>query len=131
LASQISSSKKKLFLFLGFLSAITGIIGIFIPLLPTTPLLLLSAYCMSRSSDKWHNRLLNNNITGIYIKSYIEKKGIPLKVKIFNLILLWSVIGTSIIFFTNNLLSDIILSVVLIAITIHILLLKTLKDENS
>ena len=55
-----------------------GIIGIVIPLLPTTPFLLLAAACYSRSSKKFYNWLLNNKWFGPYITNYLDGKGIPL-----------------------------------------------------
>ena len=59
-----------------------GIIGIFLPLLPTTPFLLLAAACYARSSKRFYNWLLNNKWFGNYIKNYRERKGIPLQIKI-------------------------------------------------
>lgn len=66
--------KKRLLFVLGFVSLILGIVGIILPLLPTTPFLLLSAYCFSRSSEKFHNYILNNKVFGQYIRDYNEKK---------------------------------------------------------
>lgn len=74
--------KKKLLFILGFVSLALGIVGIIVPLLPTTPFLLLSAYCFNHSSEKFHNYILNNKIFGQYIRDYNEKKGITLKNKI-------------------------------------------------
>lgn len=66
--------KKYLFILLGFISLIFGIIGIVTPVLPTTPFILLSAYLFSKSSKKWHDFILNNKVFGKYIKDYQEKK---------------------------------------------------------
>lgn len=66
--------RKRLLFVLGFVSLILGIVGIILPLLPTTPFLLLSAYCFSRSSEKFHNYILNNKVFGQYIRDYNEKK---------------------------------------------------------
>ena len=61
--------KKRLLFILGFISLILGIVGILLPLLPTTPFLLLSAYCFSRSSEKLNNYILNNKFFGQYIRN--------------------------------------------------------------
>jgi uncharacterized membrane protein YbaN (DUF454 family) len=58
-----------------------GIVGIFIPVLPTTPFLLLAAACYARSSRKFHEWLLNNRWFGDYIRNYLQGKGFPKKVK--------------------------------------------------
>ena len=66
-----------------------GIIGIVVPLLPTTPFLLLAAACYARSSEKIYNWLLNNKRFGPYIRNYIEGKGIPLKIKLYAISIIW------------------------------------------
>jgi len=69
-------------IFLGF-----GIIGIFLPILPTTPFLLLAAACYARSSKRFYNWLMNNRWFGNYIKNYRDGRGVPLKFKIFTIFL--------------------------------------------
>ena len=71
--------KKNIFIVLGIISLIFGTVGIIIPLLPTTPFYLLSAYFFSKSSEKFHKFLLNNKVCGGYIRDYHERKGITLK----------------------------------------------------
>ncbi len=78
-----------------------GIFGIFLPLLPTTPFLLLAAACYARSSKRFYNWLLNNKWFGNYIKNYRERKGIPLKIKILSISFLWIAIGYSAIFIVH------------------------------
>jgi len=73
-----------------------GILGIFLPLLPTTPFLLLAAACYIRSSEKLYNWLMNNKWIGRYIKNYLEGKGIPLKSKVLSISALWITIGYSV-----------------------------------
>ena len=106
-----------------------GIIGIVIPLLPTTPFLLLAAACYARSSKRFYNWLLNNKLFGSYIRNYRDGKGIPLKVKLLSILFLWLTIGITTYFFVNLLLVRIILIIIAIGVTIHILTIKTLKEE--
>jgi uncharacterized membrane protein YbaN (DUF454 family) len=110
-----------------------GVLGIFLPLLPTTPFLLLAAACYARGSQKFYKWLLHNKWFGHYIKNYREKKGIPLKGKIITITLLMITIGYSILFIISNLILKAILIIIAISVTIHILTLKTLKTrpENS
>lgn len=112
----------------GTLSLGLGIVGIFLPLLPTTPLLLLSATCYARSSKRFYNWLLNNKWFGNYIKNYREGKGVPLKVKFLSISFLWIAIGYAVIFVVHILLGRIILILIAVGVTIHILSIKTLKQ---
>ncbi len=113
-------------IFLGF-----GIIGIFLPILPTTPFLLLSAACYARSSKRFYNWLMNNKWFGNYIKNYREGGGIPLKFKIFTISLLWITILFSIYYVINNFWIEIILIIIAFGVTIHILTIKTFKQKRS
>jgi uncharacterized membrane protein YbaN (DUF454 family) len=110
-------------IFLGF-----GIIGIFLPILPTTPFLLLAAACYARSSKRFYNWLMNNRWFGTYIKNYREGRGVPLKVKVFTISLLWITILASVFFIISNFLIEIILIIIAIGVTIHILTIKTIKQ---
>ena len=75
-----------------------GVIGIFLPVLPTTPFLLAAAWCYARSSERYYKWLISNKWFGKYIKDYREGKGIPLKAKISAITILWITISLSIIF---------------------------------
>lgn len=104
-----------------------GVLGIFLPLLPTAPFFLLAAACYVRSSKRLYHWLLNNKWFGKYMKNYRERKEIPLKVKIFSISLLWLTIMFSIIFIVDNLFVRIILFLIAIGVTIHILSIRTMK----
>jgi len=113
-------------IFLGF-----GIIGIFLPILPTTPFLLLAAACYARSSKRFYNWLMNNRWFGNYIKNYRDGRGVPLKFKIFTIFLLWITIIVSVFLVINNYWVKIILILIAIGVTIHILTIKTYKQKRS
>ena len=104
-----------------------GIIGIFLPLLPTTPVLLLAAACYARSSKRFYNWLLNNKWFGNYIKNYRKRKGIPLKTKILSISFLWIAIGYSVIFVVHIFFGKIIIILIAVGVTLHILSIQTLK----
>lgn len=87
----------KFFLILiGCISTGLGILGIALPLLPTTPFLLLGAACFVRSSDKLYNWLVNNKWLGPYIEGFRSGKGIPMKAKIFIISFMWISVSFSI-----------------------------------
>ena len=126
---KILSKSKRIFLIsLGTLLVGVGIAGIFIPVLPTTPFILLAAALYARSSQKFYNWLINNRIFGKIIKNYREHRGISLKVKIAALALLWITISCSAIFGTGLLIVRIILFLVAIGVSVHILKIKTFKS---
>lgn len=114
----------------GTVSLVIGIVGIFIPLLPTTPFLLITAACYARSSDRFYNWLLCNKLLGNYIKNYREGKGIALNIKIITLSFLWATIIFSALFVVSNLIIRVILIVIAIGVTVHIASIKTMKKEN-
>lgn len=105
-----------------------GVLGIVLPLLPTTPFFLLAAVCYAKSSKRFYTWLLNNKWFGNYVKNYQEKKGVPLKVKILSISLLWITILFSVVFIVHILLFRIILILIAIGVSIHILSIRTLKQ---
>jgi hypothetical protein len=104
-----------------------GIVGIVVPVLPTTPFLLLAAACYARSSQRFYGWLMNNKLFGNYIRNYLERKGIPLRVKVVTVTLLWITIGSSVAFVVEILVVKLILVLIAIGVSIHILSLRTLK----
>ena len=78
----MSFLKKSLYLIVGTISLILGIIGIFLPLLPTTPLLLLTSYCLLKSSDRLNEKFMKTKIYKKYVKEFQEKGGMTLKAKL-------------------------------------------------
>jgi len=108
-----------------------GIIGIFVPILPTTPFLLLAAACYMRSSERLYQWLINNRIFGVYIRNYIEGKGMPIRIRIFTILLLWLTIGLSMTFAVQNLVIRIILICIAIGVTVHIVLIRKRKVETA
>ncbi len=118
---------KWLLIIIGTFFVGLGILGIFLPLLPTTPFFLIAAACFARSSKRFYNWLLNNRWFGKYIKNYREGKGIPLKVKILSISLLWCTILFSTVFIVSILFVRIILILVAVGVTIHIVSIRPLK----
>ena len=101
------------------------------PVLPTTPFLLLAAACYIRSSERFYNWLINNKWLGNYIKNYLEGKGVPLKVKVLSISLLWITIGYSVVFVVNIFLFKVILILIAIGVTIHIQSIRTLTKRKG
>jgi len=119
--------QRKLYVIAGSISLGIGAAGIILPLVPTTPLLLLSAYCYAKSSKRFYFWLITNKYFGEYLKNYREKKGVPLKIKIYTLLLLWLTISFSAFYVVNILWLRILLMIIAISVSIHVLSIKTFK----
>jgi uncharacterized membrane protein YbaN (DUF454 family) len=120
--------KRVFFLVSGFVSLGLAILGIFLPVLPTTPFLLLSAYCFSRSSKKWHQWLLKHKHFGKIIRDYNDRRGVSLRIKIFAISFLWITILFSVVVVVEPIVLDFLLITIATFVTIHILKLQTLRD---
>ena len=117
---------KYLLIILGSLSLALGVIGIFIPLLPTTPFLLLASFCYLRSSQRLYQWLMEHKIFGAYIYNYIAYKAVSKSIKVGTFILLWATLILSILL-TDYIHVRIILVLIGVGVSIHLYMLKTLK----
>jgi uncharacterized membrane protein YbaN (DUF454 family) len=134
-AQQVPASKSRkqrvvrvLLLFAGTLSLTLGAIGIVLPILPTTPFLLLAAACYLRSSERMHKWLLGNRWFGEYIRNYQEGRGIPMKTKMAAMTVLWITIIYSAFFALDEiLLAQVALLLIALAVSVHLIRLPTLK----
>lgn len=122
---------RSVLVFTGTLSVLLGIMGIFLPILPTTPFLLLAAACYARSSDRFYNGLINNRVFGSYIRNYREGRGVPFRVKMISITFLWSAISFSILFAVSDVIIRLILIVIAIAVTLHIASIRNRRKEKS
>ncbi|MBE6181437.1 MAG: DUF454 domain-containing protein [Rikenellaceae bacterium] len=121
---------KWLFIIFGSISLILGIIGIFIPLLPTTPFLLLTATLWAHSTPQLYNRLLSHRKLGSYIRNFREYHAIPLRAKIVSVSLLWATILYCIFGPANGYLwLQLLLAAIAIGVTWHILSFATLHNR--
>jgi uncharacterized protein len=118
-------TKRVFFFSLGTTLLGIGAIGIIIPVLPTTPLVLASFFCFGKSSKRFENWIANNRYFGSYIENYKTKKGIPLDVKLKSIGFLWVTLFISTLFFSNYYYLPLFFIIVGTAVTVHILMLKT------
>ena len=112
-------------LIIGTLSTALGLLGIVLPVLPTTPFLLLAAYCYARSSERFYQWLLANRWLGEYIRNYREGRGIARREKILTLAVLWSTIGSTAVFAVSPWWGRLILLGIASGVTVYLLRLKT------
>ena len=122
---------KLVYILIGALSLALGIIGIFVPLLPTTPFLLLSAACWLRGSRRLYDWLLNQRCLGPYIRNFFEYKAIPLHAKIISVSLIWITMLTCAIWIVKPILLKVLLIALAVAISWHILSYRTMTKEQQ
>lgn len=124
---MMGGTKRIVYIILGSLFLILGAIGIFIPLLPTTPFWLLTCWFYVRSSEALYNRAMNNRYFGSYIRNYMVDKAIPLRSKIISVSIMWlSAVLTSL-FLIEYVWVKILLILISIGVTWHILSFPTKK----
>jgi hypothetical protein len=122
--------RKALLIFLGTVCVGLGVLGMFLPLLPTTVFLLMAAYCYSRSSERFHTWLLNNRWCGSYISNYKSGRGISMRQKISTIGLLWASIGFSIWVLNASIWIDLLLLAIAAGVSIHLVMIRTYRPES-
>ena len=122
-----SIAMKYLLIFLGSLSLALGVIGIILPVLPTTPFLLLAAALYVRSSEKLYQWLINQKYLGTYIRNFREHKAIPLHAKIISISMIWITLIYCTITVSEEIWVKALFLILATTITWHILTYKTLK----
>ena len=85
----MNRAKKALLVAAGSVCLALAVLGVFLPLLPTTPFLLLASACYVRSSERLHGWLMGNRLLGGYIRNFRERRGIPLRGRVVTVVLLW------------------------------------------
>lgn len=123
--------RKQIWIIAGTVSLGLGIVGIFIPILPTTPLFLLAAYCYMRGSQRFYQWLVYRSWVGGYIRSYREGRGIPLKQKILTIALLWLSIGYAIGFVAEAWWLRLLLAGIATGVTIHLVKIKIRRIDPA
>lgn len=111
----------------GILLAAIGVIGIFLPVLPTTIFLILASACFVKSSPKANEWLRNHKILGVYLKNYQDKTGLTIKSKVINIIFLWMTISVSAFMLTESFPIKILLFAIATGVSIHLIMIKTKK----
>jgi len=127
---QRKSVKHVILSSVAFLSLALGLIGIFLPVLPTTPFVLLAAGAFSVSDPKRAKKLEQSKIFGSYLRHWRTHQGIPLKTKIRAILFLWGGLILSMIIVQETILT-IVLTIIGLIVTLHLILIKTDKEASD
>lgn len=119
----------------GWISICCGLIGLFLPLVPTIPFLLLATVCFSRSSERFHSWLVEHRHLGPLLRDYLVGGGIPLRAKVMAIGMIWISIPCSMLLFVETFWIKALLVTVATAITLYLLTLPTVipvaKDRET
>jgi uncharacterized membrane protein YbaN (DUF454 family) len=116
---------------IGWLAIILGVIGIFVPVMPTVPFLLLAAACFARSSERFHSWLIDHKYLGPLIRSYLGGTGMPLRAKISALTMIWISLLISAFLLVHLLWVRLLLIGIGICLTFYLLRLPTSEEDEE
>lgn len=125
-----SSALRYLLIALGFVCIALGVLGIFLPLLPTVPLLLLAAACFARGSDRCYSWLIEHRHLGPVVQAYMDGKGMPMRAKLTALCLIWLTIPMTVVFAINGTWARALLLFIGLAVSIYLLRLPLRQEEG-
>ena len=121
---------RMVFAVLGCVLVGIGIIGVVLPVLPTTPFMLLAAACFARGSKRLHAWLLGSRVFGPTIRAWRRTRSIPLRAKIAAILLIVIVLGSTIVLLVTSLMLQIILATIGAAVSVWLLCLPTRRDVH-
>ncbi|MDY0269088.1 YbaN family protein [Trichloromonas sp.] len=114
---------------IGGASVALAVLGLFLPVLPTVPFLLLAAACFARGSDRCYTWLVEHEQLGPLVRPYLDGKGLPLKTKIKAILMVWASIAISAIFLVDLLWVRILLPIIALGVTLYLLRLPTAETD--
>lgn len=121
---------KIIYLIIGFISLILGAIGVVLPILPTTPFLLLSAFCFAKSSQKVHDWFLSTKLYQNHLDSFVKERSMTLKTKITILAFASFMLAFPLIFSKNIYLRIFIICLYIIKYYYFIFRIETIPEKN-
>ena len=120
---------RSIYIIVGTIALVIGAIGLFLPVIPTTPLVILAAACYYRGSDRLHNWILSSRWFGETVKNYQEGRGLTRDTKVRAISMMWAMILISAWFFVNNLFVRVAIICVAIGVTVYLVRLPTLEKN--
>jgi len=132
-AGRLSRSRtaRILYMISGFLFVFLGVLGAFLPLLPTTIFLILASACFMKSSPGANAWLKNNRLLGGYLRNYQDKTGMTVAAKTGHIIVLWAGIGFSVWLLADNPAVQVLLLMIAAGVTIHLVMIRTAQTDRT
>lgn len=120
---------RSIYIIVGTIALVIGAIGLFLPVIPTTPLVILAAACYYRGSDRLHNWILSSRWFGETVKNYQEGRGLTRDTKVRAISMMWAMILISAWFFVSNFFVRVAIICVAIGVTVYLIKLPTLEKN--
>lgn len=121
---------KGVFIFIGIISLSLGVVGIVLPILPTTPFLIFSSVCFLKGSDRCHAYFTKTKIYKKYVSDFTEKKGLSLKRKLIILLVADILIVTSMLVVKNLYMNIVLLTIIAFKFWYFIFKIKTISAND-
>ncbi len=121
----LNAAARYLLVAAGTAAAGLGLIGVFVPGLPTTPFVLIAALCYMRSSERMYRWLIAHRRLGPHVRTFVETRSLPLGIKLTGLAMGWAFIGGAVLFLAESVFLKVFLLSLGVAKTVAILLIKT------
>src|SRR5262245_10518393 len=115
----------------GTLCVVLGVVGIFLPLMPTTVFLLMAAACYARSSDRFYQKLVNHRVLGVYIRNSREGRGMKRRDKLITIALLWVSIGVTMVWTAKTWWLRLILLAIATGVTVHVARIPAFRQAGA
>lgn len=115
----------------GWISVVAGFAGVFLPLVPTVPFLLLAVACFARSSERFHRWLVEHNLLGPLVRDYLNGAGMPLRAKRIAIGMIWVSFPATIFMFAQVFWLKMLLMILASGITLYLLYLPTAPERKS
>ena len=116
---------------IGWISIAGGLVGLFLPLVPTVPFLLLAVFCFSRSSERFHTWLVDHKHLGPMLKDYLIHGGIPLRAKALAICMIWVSFPASTFFFVEIFWVKVLLLGIAAAVTVYLVIIPTVAAKKK
>jgi len=123
--------RRGVYFAVGATSVVLGVIGIFVPLWPTTCFLLLAGWCFARSSERAERWLHENRFFGRYLSDYRERGIISPRVRLTSLVTLWGFIAISAFFLASHIWAVGLLLLVAVSVTAHLYSLPSEAQDSA
>jgi len=128
---MISTAARYVLIGLGVVAVALAVIGIFVPILPTTPFLLLAAFLFGRSSPRFYAWLHTNRWFGTYLANYRAGRGLPQREKVLTLVALWAAILLSVALALSSWWPRGVLLLIAVAVTVHLIRIPTYRSPPA
>lgn len=123
----MNNIKKTMFIIIGLISFVLGFIGVMLPVLPTTPFLLLSSFCFAKGSDKFDKWFKSTKLYKMHLKDFTENRSMTIKQKIYLLVFSDIMIAFPLVILNNIYIKLFLILIVILKYYYFIFKIKTIK----